>query len=414
MLTEPAPEIEPGGPTLKARFVSTAAFAGCAVFPLLQITSVVIGGAPIYTIMTFLLAIIYLVSRTRFVTTAANLGIILLAILPFMVLASNPLWDQRGLMFQILTWPVLAVVIGSQVLSPRIETLLATIMNVGLIIVVMIHPGIAISMAAEVIAAEIAVTVLVLFGNWTLMYYVEQMEKRNRDLDERQKELQIYTSLLTHDLGNDMQVVIGGIELSTLMLPSQEGRLSEQLNTSLAASERMASLLTLFSAPPPEEFENVLSMIEYVSNMAKLTDRNLSIEIIADKEASEVRPTSRLVSTVFQNLIRNASQHAGIDPTVEIMVKAQQDSLEVVICDDGPGVPIELKDAIFEKGFTTKGGSGMGLYLTKSIMEHLGGTIELADLVDREGCAFRLLIPIQQIGKEDFGYSRVLRQGTRT
>jgi signal transduction histidine kinase len=269
-------------------------------------------------------------------------------------------------------------------------------------------------MAAEVIAAEIALTILVLLGNWTHMYYVDQLEKRNRDLNERQKELQIYTSLLTHDLGNDMQVVIGGIELSTLMLPSQQGKISEQLKTSLAAGERMASLLRLFSAPIPEEFENVISMLEYVSELARLMDRNLTIEISADKEARQVRPRSRLVSTVFSNIIRNVSQHAGSNPSVEIMVKMQSELLEVIFCDDGPGIPIQFRSLIFEKGFTTKGGAGMGLYLTKSIMEHLDGTIELIDLVDRDGCAFRLLIPIQRIDKEELGYSRVLRQGPRT
>jgi signal transduction histidine kinase len=413
-LTEPSPEIDSGGPTLKARYVSTALFAGCIVFPVLQITSVVIQEMPIYTAMTFIAAGLYLVSRTQYYEIAAKIGIILVSILPFIALAANPVWDQRGLMFQIITWPVLAVVIGSQILSPKSETVLAFLLNAGLVVSVVVHPGIAIGMAAEVIGAEIALTILVLLGNWTHMYYVDQLEKRNRDLDERQKELQIYTSLLTHDLGNDMQVVIGGIELSSLMLPSQEGRISEQLQTSLAAGERMASLLKLFSAPPADELEDVVSMLEYIVDLAKMTDKNLSIEISADKESREVRPTSRLVSTVFQNLIRNASQHAGDNPSVEVMVKMQQEILEVIICDDGPGVPAQFIDVIFQKGFTTKGGAGMGLYLTKSIMEHLGGKIELIDIVDRDGCAFRLLIPIQQVAKDELGYSRVLRQGPRT
>ncbi|MHA2302373.1 MAG: ATP-binding protein, partial [Candidatus Thorarchaeota archaeon] len=108
------------------------------------------------------------------------------------------------------------------------------------------------------------------------------------------------------------------------------------------------------------------------------------------------------------------SQHAGNNPSVEVMVKMQREFLEVIICDDGPGVPIQFRSVLFEKGFTTKGGAGMGLYLTKSIMDHLGGTIELIDLADRDGCAFRLIVPIQHIDKEELGYSRVLRQGPRT
>ncbi|MFW9912929.1 MAG: hypothetical protein ACFFEU_10690, partial [Candidatus Thorarchaeota archaeon] len=224
---------------------------------------------PIYTAMTFLSAFLYLVSRTKYYEIAAKFGIVLISLVPFFALFSNPLWDQRGLMFQILTWPVLAVVIGSQMLSRRSETILGILLNAGLVVTVLVHPGIPIGGAAEVIATEIALTILILLGNWTQMYYAEQLEKRNRELDERQKELQIYTSILTHDLGNDMQVVIGSIELSSLMLPSQEGRVSDQLRTSLAAGERMASLLKLFSAPVPEEFENVVSMLEYISELAR-------------------------------------------------------------------------------------------------------------------------------------------------
>ncbi|MHA2020961.1 MAG: hypothetical protein ACW96N_04550, partial [Candidatus Thorarchaeota archaeon] len=92
------------------------------MFPILQITSYVIEGAPIYTIMTFIIAVIYLISRTKHVTIAAKIGIVLIALLPIILLATIPTWDQRGFMFQVLTWPVLAVVIGSQVLSSRIET----------------------------------------------------------------------------------------------------------------------------------------------------------------------------------------------------------------------------------------------------------------------------------------------------
>jgi hypothetical protein len=125
--------------------------------------------------MTFIIAAIYLISRTRHVTNAAYFGILIITLLPLFVLASIPTWDQRGFMFQVLTWPVLAVVVGSQVFSPRNETILVTVLAVGLSVVAIVHPGIALSMAAEVIAVEIAVTVLVLFGNWTLMYHVEQL-----------------------------------------------------------------------------------------------------------------------------------------------------------------------------------------------------------------------------------------------
>jgi len=52
-LTEPAPEVESGGATPRARYLSMALFAACFVFPFLQIASESVGNRPIYSLISF-------------------------------------------------------------------------------------------------------------------------------------------------------------------------------------------------------------------------------------------------------------------------------------------------------------------------------------------------------------------------
>jgi signal transduction histidine kinase len=75
---------------------------------------------------------------------------------------------------------------------------------------------------------------------------------------------------------------------------------------------------------------------------------------------------------------------------------------ELVVADDGPGIPRELRARIFEPFFTTKDvgkGSGLGLAICRQlIMENHGGTLELDTSVARGAC-FRVRLPLAQAGE---------------
>ncbi|UCH03901.1 MAG: HAMP domain-containing histidine kinase [Candidatus Thorarchaeota archaeon] len=409
-LTEPAPEVESGGATLKARYLSTALFAACIVFPFLQIASESVGNRPIYSLMSFFVAALYLLSRTKYVNYVASITVTTVALIPFVIMMTNPVWTGTRILFQILSWPVLAVVIGSQLLTPRREGMLVFGISVGLIVVAIAHPGIGLEMAAEPIAVSIALGVLLFFGSWTLGYYIEKLEKRHLDLEEKQKELEIYTSLLTHDLSNDLQVVLGGLELASFMLPPHEGKVEDQLKVSHAASVRMSNLLRLFSAPPPEEEMDFVTIVERIAQRAEETSIGLTITVNADDDTRGHIVTSRLVGSVFQNLFRNAVQHAGETPVVDVAMSLNNDLFEVIVQDDGPGVNPEMKSRIFGRSSATPEGTGVGLYLTRKIMDLLGGTIKLMNTPGQSGSRFKLVFPAETITGREPELSRILRE----
>ncbi len=97
----------------------------------------------------------------------------------------------------------------------------------------------------------------------------------------------------------------------------------------------------------------------------------------------------------FLNLFVNAAQ--AIEGAGEISIKTynRTDRVVVEIADDGPGIPAEIIDKIFESGFTTKDhghGVGIGLALVKEIILQHGGTIDVASTPGKGAC-FRIQLP---------------------
>jgi signal transduction histidine kinase len=99
---------------------------------------------------------------------------------------------------------------------------------------------------------------------------------------------------------------------------------------------------------------------------------------------------------VFRNLMKNAldamSQDGGV---LGVSSRRLNERLvEVVVTDTGPGIPPEIRERIFHLGTTTKpGGSGFGLWWSRTFLRRLGGDIALENQGGK-GCVFRVTLPI--------------------
>jgi signal transduction histidine kinase len=79
---------------------------------------------------------------------------------------------------------------------------------------------------------------------------------------------------------------------------------------------------------------------------------------------------------VFENLCQNAVDHAGPEVTVTIGTMADG----FYVADDGPGIPPEDRETVFEPGYTTrKGGTGLGLRIVQRIVDAHGWEISVTD-----------------------------------
>jgi signal transduction histidine kinase len=96
---------------------------------------------------------------------------------------------------------------------------------------------------------------------------------------------------------------------------------------------------------------------------------------------------------VFENLFRNCATHAGETPVVEVSVERSGNETRITVRDDGPGIAPPLRGQLFERGAVSAESAGLGLYLVKRIVEMHGGTVELVDEEERDGCGFLITLP---------------------
>ncbi|MDH5256246.1 MAG: ATP-binding protein [Gammaproteobacteria bacterium] len=116
---------------------------------------------------------------------------------------------------------------------------------------------------------------------------------------------------------------------------------------------------------------------------------------IATPPAAAVVCGSReaLVGAVL-NLVTNALQAAGPNATVDVESRLDGQMAEIRVTDNGPGVPADLRQRIFEPFFTSRpDGTGLGLAVVRSVVEAHGGDVRL-DSSDGTGARFVLRLPL--------------------
>jgi PAS domain S-box-containing protein len=220
--------------------------------------------------------------------------------------------------------------------------------------------------------------------------FIDVTEQRRAlaDLLDTQRDLGIYASLLRHDLRNDLQVITGNTEVMRLSAPDND-IIQQCAEANVAGVKRMLEILTIFGKPEKEQMRLIAPMLESLSVEATKSYVGMVCQLHIDAEILMTRVAGgTMLPMVFRNLIRNSAKYAGEKPRVDIRVKQNVDFVDVRVSDNGPGIPESVKSRLFEKGVSTSGG-GLGLYLSKKVVEAYGGSIELLEPAnEREGAVF--------------------------
>ncbi len=125
---------------------------------------------------------------------------------------------------------------------------------------------------------------------------------------------------------------------------------------------------------------------------------NISISLNLDSKLPEVNCYASQLNQVFMNLIFNAIQAIGSDPgKIEIssLFLNDDNQVEIIVSDNGDGIPKESLENIFEPFFTTKKvgeGTGLGLSISYNIIKNHGGEI-LVDSQQGLGTTFKIILP---------------------
>lgn len=228
--------------------------------------------------------------------------------------------------------------------------------------------------------------------------------KMAADLAEAQRVKQAFVAMISHELRTPLTSVRGFLELLSMgamgevskqiidqsdRVHANVERLIKLINDLLdlekmeAGKMQMAPELTSLSAAVERALESVSSLSQ--KNDVQIKVGSCDFVVFSDADRLE---------QVLVNLLSNAVKFSPAQGEVVVEAESLDGCVEIRVKDNGRGVPLQYKEAIFERyqqvevmDASKKGGTGLGLPVCKLIVEQLGGSIGV-DSVENEGSTF--------------------------
>lgn len=238
-----------------------------------------------------------------------------------------------------------------------------------------------------------------------------ELEANQEDLLQARKIAAIgtFTAGIAHELNNP----INNIALTAESFDEEYGERidedgREMLRDILSQSERAADIVKnlldfsrtespTFQCLPPGQI--LSSTISLVRNQAHVAGIQLELELEDDLPC--VQGNLRNLQQVFTNLLLNAIQATPAGGRIDVSARLDREERQVhmSVLDNGPGVPTDIRQQIFEPFFSTKEvgkGTGLGLAVSYSIVKRHGGRIEVHG-EEGQGAEFVVVLPVPRI-----------------
>jgi len=145
-----------------------------------------------------------------------------------------------------------------------------------------------------------------------------------------------------------------------------------------------------------DEYIDINEIIKNSLNLVKYEQKDISVKLESDKGLPAILLNPTKLTQVFSNIILNAYQAMNGKGELIISTTKTDSIIKVRIKDDGPGLDQKSKEEIFTPFFTTKKdkeGTGLGLYISKTIINDINGKILVNSEKDK-GCEFIIELPI--------------------
>lgn len=205
-------------------------------------------------------------------------------------------------------------------------------------------------------------------GSVVILNDITEQRQRKQELERQNQRLEEFASVVSHDLRSPLSVAGGRLELA------MQECTSEHLDTVANAHERMEILIDDLlrlakQGATVEETQPVqlADVSEQCWAIVETGDATLRIETDQSIEADPAR-----LQELLENLVRNAVEHVGTDVTITIGELPDG----FYIADDGPGIPLDKQDDVFEIGYSTsESGTGLGLHIVQEIVHAHGWEI---------------------------------------
>jgi PAS domain S-box-containing protein len=237
----------------------------------------------------------------------------------------------------------------------------------------------------------------------TIFADVTQLRKLQANLAN----LGLMVSTLSHDLKGSLT----GLDAGLYMIDSgfyrdTPGRIEEGLDTARLMVERIRRLVSdiLYYAKERDIEPAAVDLLQFAGGVAanvetKVRGANIQFNPQYPESSVDILLDADLMRTALYNLIDNAVEacidsSAPIEHRIDFLVQVDRDRASFVVQDTGGGMSTQKTDSIFDLFYSTKGrsGTGIGLFVTRKIVQNHGGTIFVHSEPGR-GSRFEIVLP---------------------
>ena len=235
-----------------------------------------------------------------------------------------------------------------------------------------------------------------------LREYVKQVEESQRALLQAEKMAAAgrLSASIAHEINNPLQSVQNCLHLAGREDLSEEQRseyfelAKTELNRLMSTVQRMLDFYRP-GAITPDKIE-LQGILQHVINLTskQFEKEEIVVQVDVPKNLPKVVAVGSQIQQVLINLLLNSLDAMPDGGEIQIRAQAVKGGIEILVQDNGPGIPNERLPHIFEPFFSTKdGGTGLGLTVSYNIVTAHGGTLELVSN-NRPGACFRVYLPI--------------------
>jgi K+-sensing histidine kinase KdpD len=155
---------------------------------------------------------------------------------------------------------------------------------------------------------------------------------------------------------------------------------------------------------PRRSWSNFEEIVSISMNRAAGLTSNHKITLDLDSDLPPIRVDEKSIAEVIYVLLENATKFSPVHSEIIVSAKVSGDSLKVSVTDQGPGVPVDLREKVFEKFFrvptpdvvrSRPAGLGMGLAIARGIVEAHGGQIWIEES-RKGGASVTFTIPLKE------------------
>ena len=246
----------------------------------------------------------------------------------------------------------------------------------------------------------------------TLRRRLEELERTTKELASAQRSLVTSEKLasvgrlaagVAHEIGNPLSAILGLVELVEAgdLAPEQQREFLRRVRKETERIHHIIRDLLDFARDEPASAERSCDLREVVEDAVRLVApqkdlQRITIERRFAEECPPARGAAARLAQVVLNLLLNAADAIEGEGTITLEVRPAAGFVELAVADTGPGIPASIREHLFEPFVTTKPpgqGTGLGLAVCHTIIERLGGTIEV-ESPPEGGARFLVRLPI--------------------